>query len=127
MADFGEVGGGREAGVADGLEALDLVTEGTGEFAVDVERAAAHAGDGAHFLDALIGEFTDDHGFARSEGVAQHTGDLDGESLGFGAAENGPDLAALTGLEFVDRNRGRAGGLETRRRLGVRWDSQGCG
>ena len=111
FADLGEVGGGREAGIADGLEALDLVAEGAGEFAVDVERAAAHAGDGAHFLDAFVGEFADDERFAGAEGVADDPGDFDAERLGLGAAENRPDLAALAGLELVEGDRRAAGGL----------------
>ena len=115
VADLGEIGGGREAGVAHGLEALDLVTEGAGEFALDVERAAAHAGDGAHVLHAGIGELAEDDGFAGAEGVADDAGYFDVKRFGFGAAEHGPDLAVLAGAEVVEGNRGEG----RRRGLGV--------
>jgi hypothetical protein len=111
LADLGEIGGGGEAGEANGLEALDLVTEGAGEFTVNIERAAAHAGDGTHFLDTLVGEFADDKGFAGAKGVAHDAGDFDGEGLGLGAAEDGPDFATLAGFEFVERERGGVDGL----------------
>ena len=109
--DFHEVADGGKTGEADGFKALDLVAERAGEFAVDVERAAAHAGDGAHFLDARIGEFADDQGFAGAEGVLEDAGDFDGEGLDFLALENSPDFAALTGLDLGEGKRGGIGRL----------------
>jgi hypothetical protein len=113
VANLGEIGRRGEAGVANGFEALDLVTESTGEPAVDVERTAAHAGDGAHILDARVGELAEDEGLARTEGVADHAGYFDVKRLGLGAAKDGPNLAALAGPEFVERNgrRRRKSGL----------------
>jgi hypothetical protein len=119
FADFGEVGGGGEAGEADGLETLNLVAEGTGEFAVNVEGAAAHAGDRTHFLDTLVGEFADDEGLAGAEGVAEDAGDFDGEGLGFGATKDGPDFTALAGFDVVEGEGGGVNGLDARGGLGV--------
>jgi hypothetical protein len=102
-ADFDEVGGGRETGVAHGLETLDLVAERAGEFAVDVERAAAHAGDGAHVLHARVGETAEDERFAGAEGVADDAGDLDREGLRRVALENRPDFAGRAGAEVGER------------------------
>jgi hypothetical protein len=79
IAHFGEVGGGREARVAHGFETLNLVAQRADELAVDVERAAAHAGGGAHLLHARIGEFADDQRFAGAEGVAHDAGHLHAE------------------------------------------------
>ena len=95
-----------------------LITECAGEFAVDVEGAPAHTGDCTHFLDTLIGEFADDERFAEAEGVAEDTSDLDAERLGCGAAEDGPDFAALAGLHVIESKGGGAGGLRTRGGLG---------
>ena len=110
LLDFAEIGDGGEAGVAHGFEALNLVGEGAGEASVDVEGAAAHAGDGAHVLDAGIGEFAKDHRFTGAEGVVDDTGDFDGEGLGFGAGEDGPDFADHAGAEFVEGERVGVGG-----------------
>jgi hypothetical protein len=100
--------------MADGFEPLDLITQRTGETSVDVERTATHAGDGAHVLNARIGELADNQGLSRAEGVADHARDLDLERFGLGAAENGPDLATLARTKFIngnggDRNRGGLG------------------
>jgi hypothetical protein len=103
VAHFGEIGGGSETGVPHRFETLNLVAQCAGEFAVDVERAAAHAGDRAHLLHARIGELADDERLAGTERVAQDTGDLDLEGLGLRALENGPHFALLTGLQFVER------------------------
>lgn len=104
--------------MADGFEALDLVGEGSGEAAVDVEGAAAHAGDGAHFLDAGVGEFGEDHGFAGAEGVVDDADDGDVERFGFGALEDGPDLALHAGVEVGQGENGCVAGLGARGGLG---------
>jgi hypothetical protein len=103
--------------MADGFESLDLITQGTGETSVDVERAATHAGNGAHVLNARIGELANNQGLSRAEGVADHAGDLDLERFGLGAAENGPDLATLARAKFIDRDGGdrSRGGLGAER------------
>jgi hypothetical protein len=86
-----------------GLEALDLITERTGETTVDVQWAAAHAGDGAHLLHPFIGQFANDEGLARSEGVAEDPCDFHRERLRLGALENSPDFPSLAGLELGER------------------------
>jgi hypothetical protein len=96
----------REARVAHGFKALDLVGKDADQLAVDVERAAAHAGDGAHQLDPRVGEFAEDHALARPERVAEHAGDLDREGLGVAALEDGPDLALHARLQLVQRENG---------------------
>jgi hypothetical protein len=103
--------------MSDGFEPLDLITQRTGETSVDVERTATHAGDGAHVLNARIGELADNQGLSRAEGVADYAGDLDLERFGLGAAENGPDLATLARAKFIDRNSGdrHRGGLGAER------------
>jgi hypothetical protein len=110
-ADFQHIADRRETGVTHGLEALDLIREHPGELAADVERAAAHAGDGAHALHARVGEFAEDHALARAEGVAEDAGDLHGEGLRVAALEDGPDLALHTRLQFDQRQDRRVGRL----------------
>ena len=103
--NFLQIGGRGEAGVAHGLETLNLVAERAREPAFDVERTPAHAGGRAHVLHARISELANDERFPRAEGVLENAGDLDREGLGGRAAENGPDLALLPGLDFAKRNR----------------------
>ena len=114
-ADLDHVVDRREARVAHGLEMLDLVGEDAGQLAVEVERAAAHAGDGTHELHARVGEFAKNQTFARAEGVAQNTCHLDAKRFRRAAFENGPDLALHARLQLVDRNQRRIGRLSHER------------
>jgi hypothetical protein len=115
FAHFHEIADRREAGEADGFETLNLVAERAGKLTVDVEWAAAHAGDGAHFLDARIGEFADDEGLPGTERVLKNAGDLDDERLDLLTLENGPDLTALAGFDFGERESRSVGRLSAER------------
>jgi hypothetical protein len=109
---FLEIRGRGEAGVAHGFKPLNLVTERADELAVDVKRAAAHAGDRAHLLHAGIGELTHDERLAGAERIPQHAGDFDGKRLRIRAPKNGPHFALHPRLQIVqgqDRGVGRLG------------------
>ena len=102
-ADFEHVADGREARITHRLEALDLVGEDAGKFAIKIERAAAHTGHRAHALHARVGKLAQDHAFAGPEGVAENAGHRDRKGFGVVAFEDRPHFALHARLHFAER------------------------
>jgi hypothetical protein len=106
-----EIGGGREAGVPDRFEALNLLTERAGELSIDVEWTAAHAGDRTHLLDTRISELANDERLSRAQGISENAGDLDRKRLRLSPLKNRPDYALLARLQLVEWKVGSVRGL----------------
>ncbi len=99
--DFQHGAGGSDAG--DGLfgKLANTISDGADQLAVNVNRAATHAGDHAEILDFLaVQPRQDDVGF-RASHVAQHAQDLDIHRFRGHAFEDGIGHAVHAGLDLV--------------------------
>ena len=77
------------------------VGDGAEQFAVDVDGAAAHAGDDAGLVEVQAGQPAKDH-VAAGAGVLEHAEDLGLEGLDLGPLHDGAAVALHAGADVVD-------------------------
>ena len=93
---------GRDAG--DGIFGEDAKLQGksTGEFAVEIDRAAAHTGDHAGALDLGALELDEDDGLARAEEIRHYADDFKVKFFDLVACENRIGVALHAGTDLIE-------------------------
>src|SRR5713101_4484104 len=93
---------GRDAG--DGIFGEDAKLQGksTGEFAVEIDRAAAHTGDHPGALDLGALELNEDDGLARAEEIGHDADDFKVKFFDLVARENCVGVALHPGTDLIE-------------------------
>ena len=86
------------------LERRPRVRVGTGETAVEIDRAPAHAADVLRHVEPRVRGLDEDQLLRRTE-VLQHADDFDVEAFGLGALEDGEAVALHAVFDLVDADR----------------------
>ena len=113
----------RDAGDRFLAELADAIGERAEQLAVDIDRAAAHAGNHPRVFGLGADEPGEDHVLSGTEGVVQQAEDFDLHRFGLGALKDGIGDAAKAAVHLAERKNpggggGRRGGGQ---RNGYRW------
>ena len=105
VADLEHLLDGSDAGDRILGELADAVAESADQLAVDVDGAAAHAGDDASVLRLFAVQASEDHVLAGADGILQHAKDFDVHGFGRYALEDGVSDAAESAVNFSKREK----------------------
>ena len=120
VADVEHLLDGGDAGDRLFAELANAVAERTEEAAIDVDGAAAHAGDDAGVLGLGAVEAGEDHVLAGASAPVEEAEDFDIHGLGLGAFKDGPGGAVEAAVDFREGEDSGAGGRGASGGLGQR-------